>query len=460
MVNPPGHNQMPGLFVPKFPGSDEQVIPTEDESLPDLALCQYYEYPPNDQFLQNDPVNPVPGYSSPRGTVQFGTLNTTSGTTAALDGFAVRNLYINADGTINGPYVQREVNLHNGVRMRPPPTNPDVNFPANYHDGITMTKRAVGIFSFSFNMTMLPSAFWALTSEYAEFKPIDVEVKIVPKFNTPWAASSNIKSNYYSLAASEPFAATQGVAPFPQDQLPGYDVVSGPESTTGYHALSGFKLKCWTSRIPLRNMNLDTSQYVAESSQNLPVANTYWSANLNRYMILGQTDIKIPQTVSSIVSRCPFVHPTPDPSVTCRKSFFVQRPMQLAVPGYYAQNLPFENVSTALGSLMMQNTGDFRKFPWITIPGGRGMIPGWFAPSATQNGKYLWPFFLNTPLCDFIVDTSDWTGAPYDPSQINEHPGNYPETAMNPGVEWDVVYTFRCAFRGTPQTMLQDIAQS
>lgn len=452
VVNPPSWSQMPGLTVPKFPGSEEQVIPTVDAALPDLAFCEYYEYPPNDQFLVNEGISPVAGYSSPRGNIVYSSYSNVPGTsTAVLDAFTCRNFNLAEDGTAESSYVQRELKLRNGIRMRPAPTVPATDFPANYHDGVTMTKRAVGIFSFSFNMTMLPSSFWALTAEFAEFKPLDVEVTLTPKFNSPWPASSTVRN----IPITESTYTTAQ-----QDQVPGYDTIIPEEgSLGGYHGLSGFKLKCWECRIPLQSMNLDTSQAGTSNVNFLPVNNLYWSANLNRYMLLGQTDTKMPQNMESILSHCPFVHPLDQPALRCKKGFYVQKPFQPFVPGFYASALPFQDMDNTSQQPILSNTGDFRPHPWVTIPGGRGMIPGWFAPSPSQVGKYQWPFFLNTPMCDFIVDTSDWTGSPYDTTQINENPGDYATRAMNPGVEWDVTYTFRCAFRGAPRSMTSDIAQ-
>lgn len=405
----------------------------------DFYTCTMVEFG-NDLWVQNQTPQTVAG-------------DTIGGST--LGGFSILPQIGNAQ-------VLWELNAGNLVGNDYSYSGTDTNLTNSTVSGLAVAQSATTSFSFNFNMGIIPSAFWAATTQYGKFKPLDCTLVVVPRKVKPWSAGATFRDNAQELGTTGQY---EGIGQVPNSIL--QEGTLGGAQQYSNPALSFFPTKTWYVHIPRNWSRNDVT--VGTTPFNSTVSAYIWS-NWQSWLMFGQTDSKLRIRLDDLLRRSRSAKPT---NGGCRVTKrFLQPTLN---PTMSLANMIQGNLTDLTGfnpQELLSNAGmGFSSHPVeaINIPDTRGFTPGWWAASQSELGKT--PFYqpLSLPMGDFVVDTSEWQtsyiartdGGAYKGYQNFTPTGNLvaggtsdaqkgKPIGMNPPLFWDVYFIPRFYFSGSP----------
>lgn len=297
-------------------------------------------------------------------------------------------------------------------------------YPEIYHDGIGVGMGGTFVWSFQFNQTMLPSAFYRKSQDYGYVVLEDCTIEITPKHpKAPWAAGTTgsiggaINTADYIVAGQAPEAL-------------GYSgsVITGYAPVLSNPALTAFDVDMFALHVPL-----NFGAYSVHSSAML------WNQT-------GYQETQQLAPVAEIALANKWRRISPHHPFKYTRDFH-----EMAFMSYPD---PAASGDPEIGAPILEQMGlDKSQMKPIMIPRG-----------GFQNTEYLTqsaPFpsaampTITMPLVSIMIDTNKWTcehrnrGADHlQDFTINSDYSATNPSMMNPPLEWDVKYIIRCRFFG------------
>lgn len=418
--------------------------------LADFAICVYNEWGNKACIDQNTTAANILPYATVNGT---GAMGITAGSEFNLP-------IVNGSNTFSTPMQDTNWNLCQGITLGAFPYSTEASpVYAQVHDGIAVGQPCFASFAFCFNMAMLPSAFWATTKSYGKFRMKSVTLLITPKKVTPWAAGSTTRVNNVDPVGLEGI----GQVPNAISQEPaggGPQLYSNP-------AFSRFNTKTWHVHIPSTQWMHAARGIVVGGPQVNMGYEADWYHNYRRWYVFGQTDFKIRRYYPDDLLRAfKGARSTPGNLKVTRHFYEGQ---YRVLPSFtntggsssiqYSGSDIFTTEQGGGASALVQPLaqpmwGAHKRLQPFDIPAG-GIIPAWWAASASQQQGGYWPYPVSLPMAEFVVDTSEWPGAfqARDGTQAQVFNGldiDGKPILMNPPLEWDVTFIVDVDFYERP----------
>lgn len=334
------------------------------------------------------------------------------------------------------------------------------NIQSSYTNGIAVSQASLCSFTFQFHMGMMPSAFWAATSQYGSFQPIDCTLVVVPHKVRPWAAGATFRDNGIDIGTSTTY---EGLGQVPnailqEGTLQGAQTYANP-------SLTHFPTKTWFVKIPA----FSWERQIPDPTPNN--AGAYIWRNWLRWLCFGQTDTKLKIRYDDLLHRSPGCKLTNGGARTTKRFLKCEMQSTLASSNMFQGNIG--DVPAAANILPFFNNAGIGMSPVplepFPIPDTRGYIPAWYAPSQSEAGKNQFYQPINLPMGDFVVDATQWptpyVSRDYVAETLQDFNTGFTSNGtsasvagkpmnLNPPMQWDVYFIPRFRFARKPNGLV------